>query len=259
MALTNVETAQAMVANRRWADRLGWGTYAAAIATAIGSPSSDVGSAELAQAVATFQQSSELSTDGIIGPDTWAVLQERLAPAGSLTGVRPADAPPLPNGFDEVIATFGDPRPFIAADGSIGESSLALWERQTLSRGQLPFPVPIDAKNPAAGVKTTFYAHRKLTATFEAVFAEILRLGLKDLITSWDGLYNFRPIRGTTSQISLHAFGAALDLNAAANALGTDGNMDQRLIDVFEHFGFFWGGQFHSRPDPMHFQYATGY
>jgi hypothetical protein len=57
----------------------------------------------------------------------------------------------------------------------------------------------------------------------------------------------------------LHAFGAAIDLNAAANPLGEQGSMDSRVIEVFEHFGFFWGGRFHGRPDPMHFQYATGY
>ena len=34
--------------------------------------------------------------------------------------------------------------------------------------------------------------------------------------------------------------------------------MDPRIVDVFEHFGFFWGGRFGGLVDPMHFQYATG-
>jgi hypothetical protein len=144
-------------------------------------------------------------------------------------------------------------------DGSISNENEALWERQILAKGTLPFPVPIDANNPKAGTKQTFYAHRELISSFVAVFSEIERLGLRGLIRSWDGVYNFRPIRGTTSRISLHAFGAAIDLNASTNPLGGEGDMDPLIIDVFSHFGFFWGGNFQSRPDPMHFQYATGY
>jgi hypothetical protein len=35
--------------------------------------------------------------------------------------------------------------------------------------------------------------------------------------------------------------------------------MNLQVVAVFEHFGFLWGGDFRGRPDPMHFQYATGY
>ena len=183
----------------------------------------------------------------MIAMSTQGMLAERLP-----------DAPPVPDGFDQIVRVLGDPRPLLSADGTLSATNRARWEEQTLARGTLPFPIPLDARNPAAGVKRTFYAHRKLVPTFERIFGEIDRLGLRGAITSWDGLYDFRPVRGTTRRLSLHAFGAALDLNAAGNALGEAGDMPATLIEIFEHFGFYWGGRFRGRRDPMHFQYAIG-
>lgn len=257
--MTPTQTAQAMAANDRWADRLAWRPYAAAIATLVGAASDDPGGAVLATAVYGYQATHDLAPDGIIGPKSWAYLSRALAPPESLTGIIPADGPPVPDGLAAVLATFGDPRPLLSPDGTLNQTNAALWERQTLTKATLPFSIPIDPKDPTKGEKTTFYAHHKLVSSFVAVFTEIDRLGLRGLVRSWDGLYNFRPIRGTTTHISLHAWGAAVDLNAATNPLDQTGDMDPKLIDVFAHFGFFWGGNFQSRPDPMHFQYATGY
>jgi hypothetical protein len=257
--LTAQQAAQAMIANDRWADRLGWRPYAAPIAVAIGTANSDPAAQDFAQGVAGWQETHDVAVDGIIGPQTWTALQRALAPPDSLTGIVPPDAPPVPDGFAAIVQTFGDPRPLLSPDGTINDANRAAWERQTLAKGQLPFPIPIDRKNPALGIKSTFYAHRRLVSSFVAVFSELGRLQLRDTIHSFDGIYNFRPIRGTTNRISLHAFGAAIDLNADTNPLGKEGDMDPRVIDVFRHFGFFWGGDFHDRPDPMHFQYATGY
>jgi hypothetical protein len=196
--------------------------------------------------------------DGIIGPKTWERLKGALSPPTSLTGIVAPGMPPVPNGMAEVIAAFGDPRAFLSADGSITPDNENAWQRQTLSKGTLPFGIPLDPQQADPDIKATFYAHRKLVGVFEAVFEEISRLGLRQYIRSWGGIYNFRPIRGTTSSLSLHCFGAAIDLNSETNALGTAGDMNPGIVDVFEHFGFFWGGKFRGRPDPMHFQYATG-
>jgi hypothetical protein len=253
--LNNMQLAQAMVANQRWADRLGWDTYVDPIEVALQITKTDLGSADFAAGVARWQTAQSLSVDGIIGPQTWTQLRTALAPPDSITGVVP-DAPKVPNGWDEVVATFGDPGPYLSPDGSMTDDSKSAWERKTLARGTLPYPVSL---GPNAGEKTDFYAHRLLVDVFVGVFREIDRLGLRPAIHSWDGVYNFRPIRGTTRHLSLHAFGAAIDLNASTNPLGGSGDMDPRIIDVFRHFGFFWGGDFHGRSDPMHFQYATGY
>jgi hypothetical protein len=42
--------------------------------------------------------------------------------------------------------------------------------------------------------------------------------------------------------------------------MGTVGDTDARLVELFEGFGFLWGGRWPGRgKDPMHFQYCTGY
>jgi D-alanyl-D-alanine carboxypeptidase len=60
------------------------------------------------------------------------------------------------------------------------------------------------------------------------------------------------PERG----LSVHAWGIAIDLNAASNKPGSRGDMDERVIKIFCEHGFYWGGNF---GDPMHFQFAVGY
>lgn len=256
--LSPATLARAIAANPRWAQRLGWQSYTGAIAALTAARSLDAGAPAFALAVASWQARRKLVVDGILGPTSWALMRRELGPPDSPTGIRPPDAPPVPDGFDAIVATFGDPRPLLEPDGTMSDTNRAVWERQTLARGHLPFRIPIDPANPEAGTAGAFAAHRRLTGVFEAVFQELDRLGLRGAITSWGGIYNFRSIRGV-QRLSLHAFGAAVDLNAETNALGTPGDMDPRVIEVFRHFGFFWGGDFHGRPDPMHFQYATGY
>ena len=251
--------AKAMSSNPRWASRLGWSAHAGVVATLVESAATDVASPELAEAVAEWQKANALGVDGIIGPITWRALRAALAPERSLTGIMPADAPPVPLGWDQVIATFGDPTPLLSRDGTMSKENELLWQRRTLASGTLPFPVPLDMHKPDKQMQTRFHAHHRLVGTFEAVFAELHRLGLQSEIMSWGGIYHFRPIRGTRRALSLHAFGAAIDLNAETNKPGTEGDMSPQVIEVFRHFGFVWGGDFGSRPDPMHFQYAKGY
>lgn len=77
------------------------------------------------------------------------------------------------------------------------------------------------------------------------------------------GSFNFRPQRGTTgkttaSKLSLHAWGAAIDIAPELNPLGAFYNpakkmMPHEAIDIFRSEGWAWGGDFKTRPDCMHF------
>jgi hypothetical protein len=251
--LSNDGLAAAMLANARWAERLGWNAYLSAIAVAIGTADQDAGGRDFALAVAGWQASHQLSSDGVLGPVTWSAMQAALSPADSLTGLVPADAPDVPSGYAAVVSTFGDPRPLLAPDQlSITPENELIWRQQILAMGTLQFDMP-------GMTRPRFASHRLLVPVFEAVFREVQRLGLTGSIKSFDGTYNFRVKRGLPGQLSAHAFGIAVDLNAATNPLNGEGDMDPRLVDVFRHFGFFWGGDFHGRTDPMHFQYCTGY
>jgi hypothetical protein len=53
----------------------------------------------------------------------------------------------------------------------------------------------------------------------------------------------------------LHAWGLAVDLNARANPFGGRSRQDPRLVRIMERHGFSWGGDFPTRPDPMHFEF----
>src|SRR6266852_7032513 len=169
--LSDSDTARAMVANPRWAKRLGWERFSAAIAKLIGPEGTDFTQAAFATAVAAWQSKNAVDVDGILGPDSWGVMERELAPVGSLTGITPADAPPVPDGFDEIIGIFGDPRPLMEPDGTITKPNLDIWERRTLMPGELPFAIPVlndDGKQ--VGTAKTFTAHRRLVGVFKAVF-----------------------------------------------------------------------------------------
>ncbi len=55
--------------------------------------------------------------------------------------------------------------------------------------------------------------------------------------------------------LSMHAWGLAVDFNSRDNGLGATPKMDPAVVEVFEKWGFAWGGRW-SRPDGMHFELA---
>lgn len=83
-------------------------------------------------------------------------------------------------------------------------------------------------------------------------------------LDQYGGGFHFRPIRGVTgkltvNKLSLHAYGAAIDLAPALNPLGRFYDpsklmMPHQVVSIFERNGWFWGGNFKSRPDCQHFQ-----
>jgi len=176
-------------------------------------------------------------------------------PGPSSSPAAPAPAPQLktPNGFEELVATFGDIRTFIRDDGTLDPR----WEQQQLTLARLPFSIPFTvAPHPPI---TRINCHKKLADIFVQVFTEIQKQGLADKIVSYGGCFNFRTKR-LSAKISTHSWGIAVDLNPETNQQGTAGNMDSQVIKVFQSFGFKWGGEFSGKSqDPMHFQFCTGY
>lgn len=96
--------------------------------------------------------------------------------------------------------------------------------------------------------------HRLLVPQLHAALNEIEQAGLAAEIYEYNGCYVPRFIdRDPDNPLSMHAFGLAVDLNTPTNQLGTAGDMDPRVVEIFERWGFVWGGRW-SRPDPMHFE-----
>lgn len=123
------------------------------------------------------------------------------------------------------------------------------WRKQIMGAPAMyPLPLPNGASK--------IYCHRKLEEPLEVIFHEIVEEGLWPLIKTI-GCYNFRNARGL-QKLSTHCWAAALDINSATNPLGSAGDMDPRIVAIFEEHGWTWGGHW-SRKDPMHFQAASGY
>lgn len=75
-------------------------------------------------------------------------------------------------------------------------------------------------------------------------------------LSNYSGSYNFRSIRGAT-RLSCHSFGAAIDIDAEHNPLGAaQGRMPAAAVDAFSSVAAMWGGNFRTRKDWMHFQFA---
>lgn len=73
-------------------------------------------------------------------------------------------------------------------------------------------------------------------------------------LDQYDGCYNFRAVRGAT-HLSMHAYGAAIDFDAAHNPLGaTHGRMPLEVVALFKAEGWRWGGNYTGRQDWMHFE-----
>jgi hypothetical protein len=85
-----------------------------------------------------------------------------------------------------------------------------------------------------------------------AALREVQRQGLASKVYQTAGCYNPRFIANTTS-LSNHAFGIAIDINSVQNQRGTVGQMDRRVVSIFEKWGFTWGGHWRYT-DPMHFE-----
>lgn len=185
--------------------------------------------------VLLFQKAQGLTQDGIVGAKTWAALGLKEEP------INDSRAPKRPRNYAQVKEIFGDPLETGWQSKNLGFCEVA----PTLKA----FPVK------KGSTSRGFYCHRLLVPVFQAVFEEIVLSGLTDQIKTFDGCFNIRKIRGSSSTMSLHSWAIAIDLNYKGNELGNaKPEMDPRVIAIFEKQGFYWGGNF-KRKDGMHFEY----
>ncbi len=96
--------------------------------------------------------------------------------------------------------------------------------------------------------------NKLLFPQLKAALQEVVARGLTDTIhpEQYAGCYYPRFIAGSTT-LSNHAFGLALDINAVENQRGTVGLIDRGVVQIFQKWGFTWGGDW-GYTDPMHFE-----
>ena len=83
---------------------------------------------------------------------------------------------------------------------------------------------------------------------------------VEQINVAWSWGYAARNVRGSSSTISNHASGTAIDLNAPAHPLGARGTFSDRQERAIRAIlkdldGVVrWGGDYKNRPDEMHFE-----
>ena len=101
--------------------------------------------------------------------------------------------------------------------------------------------------------------HEGAAPSLVRALSEIERRGWTGKIRSFEGGFEPRLVRGSGSSsnnLSSHAYGTSIDVNAGTNPQGGSPTADQRdLAGVFERHGWYWGARF-SNPDPMHFEFV---
>lgn len=168
-----------------------------------------------------------------VGWSSLAYLEETRARAPH------SSYPPVPHGLVQIRELFGE---------SGGPQCYA-------GKVQLPAPLPL-SWDPATTV-TRFGCHELVKAPMQAAFDEVYRRGLWEHLEDYGGCFNVRRARGLT-KLSTHSWGIAVDVAVRNNPLSRRPVLDARIVAIFEDVGFTWGGRW-SRPDGMHFQWATGY
>lgn len=129
----------------------------------------------------------------------------------------------------------------------------------------------IDSKGNKYSSSFKLTIHEKLAKNVKAIFNEIYALDIKFPIRVLKG-YGYRKVGGVglsnSTLISIHSFGAAIDINpwdedndyflGKGNDLRDKSNpycIPDEVIEIFEKYGWFWGGNFEICSDTMHFQY----
>jgi len=122
-------------------------------------------------------------------------------------------------------------------------------------------------------VPKRIYCHPLLIKPLHDGFVLLNQRGYNAELKTWDGCWNFRPIRGyeklyeqamargdeekAIKYLSIHSWACAFDINAATNQLGKKPTLSKGFVKCFTDTGLLeWGGGW-SRPDGMHFQLAT--
>jgi D-alanyl-D-alanine carboxypeptidase len=182
----------------------------------------------------------------------------------------------IPHGWEGLIAAYGDPR-----DKANPARASKSWEGASLTTMDLPYPMRLSWE-PGAVVRETT-CHKAVAPDLRAILSDlmvrarllvkerdgatlstayydaaVLRLLAAERLDVFGGCYAYRLKRGL-GQVSVHSFGAAVDIDPDHNGLGDDTpDMPAWAVDAFEDKGWVWGGRW-LRRDGMHFQRATGY
>ncbi len=163
-----------------------------------------------------------------------------------------------PNGFDEIVKAFGDPRDYLGSDGVMSIEEARQWETH-LGLVLVPFPEPLQLSYGRPGqLAHSFRCHPAVADHFRHAFRTLEHEGLWHELKTYGGSFIVRAQKGAADKFSTHSWGIAGDFDVLNNQLGETPRMHPGVVQIWEACGFTWGGRWR-RPDGMHCQFAAGY
>jgi peptidoglycan hydrolase-like protein with peptidoglycan-binding domain len=213
-------------------------------------------------ATVDFQKSHGLIADGIVGNSTYGKAMQfgymlvKDKKDDSKTGPNwPAPPKLKPLTASQMQSQFGPIEFKIQSD----KSSIKItnnFQAKKMTTIEIP-----QIKSLPPYFTSKLNVHKAAAPQFLKLFSEWEKAGLLNRVLTYDGSFNPRLIRGSSTTLSTHAFGIAIDINVQWNGLGVNpalvgqkGSV-RELVPIANKLGFYWGGHF-GRRDGMHFEIA---
>lgn len=195
------------------------------------------------------QRKLGLVEDGLDYEKTWTAIQKALA-----VGSEPASpVPATPGGSSGVLTGL------IRNDWP-KEADAETFFGYPPNLTQVDLPYPMHLFEAAGETVTRISCNVKVAASLRRILGAIMEhfqtLSAIHAVGAdvFDGVYNDRNVRGASHK-SMHAFGAAIDIDAEHNPLGAEtGRMAAAVVTIFKSEGWRWGGDYHGRKDWVHFE-----
>jgi len=185
------------------------------------------------QAVMAFQ--GRYLVDGIVDKHTASCIVEAVA---SWTLYQPRIMVTIPNGIREIEKQFGKIEFTEAGAGAI--YIVNDWAEENIVAHNFP-------------VIGKHLVHYKIVGVLEAIMEELQSRGLDGEILQAGIWCPRHKMHNSNRGLSTHSWGIAIDLNQATNPPGARGDLNIEIVEVFELYGWEWGGRW-TYPDSMHLQ-----
>lgn len=158
--------------------------------------------------------------------------------------------------------------------GTIDRSERMRWlfpngvptSQNQMSQYLTTITVPIvDHRGTSSTMQLT--VHKKLANEYIAIFQEMKAAGFP-VRASDTAAYVWRTMATDPSKLSYHSYGSVVDLNWTSNPLVYSGtgnykpgvdpySITPKVVAIWKRHGFYWGGDWSSYKDYMHFTYTN--
>jgi len=189
------------------------------------------------EAVTQFQ--TNYFVDGIVDEKTGEAIDRAI---DSWSKTKMPRSVPVPQGISAIEDQFGK---ILFDEGQAGQVTI---KNDFVQRVKL-HDFPIVGRQ---------YFHEGLISVLEGTLIMVEARGLDKEFCQFGTWSPRHKMHNPKLGLSTHSWAIAFDLNWATNPVGSKGNLSKELVATITSFGWNWGGSW-TTPDPMHFQYCTGY